>query len=104
MKRVLLWLIRAYQAIPGPWHAACRYEPTCSHYAAEAVERYGAWRGTRLTVRRLLRCAPWGGSGYDPVPLEWPEKLGRRGKHPQIRRPGETAPEAGEDSDGVFLA
>ncbi len=86
MKKFLLRLIRLYQAVPGPWHGACRYEPSCSHYAAEAVERFGAARGTWLTVRRLLRCAPWGGSGYDPVPQEYPS---RRYKQIRVPAPGD---------------
>ncbi|MFS8636540.1 MAG: membrane protein insertion efficiency factor YidD [Gemmatimonadota bacterium] len=47
---------------------SCRFTPTCSAYAAEAIERYGAAKGTWLALRRLLRCHPFGGSGYDPVP------------------------------------
>ena len=47
---------------------SCRFQPTCSHYAYEAIQRHGAVRGGRLAVRRLARCTPWGGSGYDPVP------------------------------------
>jgi uncharacterized protein len=63
--------IRAYQLLVAPILApSCRYYPSCSHYAAEAVARYGAWRGSLLAARRLLRCHPWGGSGYDPVPSE----------------------------------
>ncbi len=46
----------------------CRYVPSCSAYALEALERHGAWRGCLLTLQRLLRCHPWGGSGFDPVP------------------------------------
>jgi putative membrane protein insertion efficiency factor len=61
--------IRAYQLGVAPiLPPSCRYYPSCSHYAAEAVERHGPYRGSMLAVRRLLRCHPWGGSGYDPVP------------------------------------
>lgn len=64
-------LIRAYQLLVAPiLPPSCRYYPSCSHYAAEAVERHGPWRGSLLAVRRLLRCHPWGGSGYDPVPTD----------------------------------
>jgi putative membrane protein insertion efficiency factor len=66
---VLLGLIRVYQTlISGGLPPACRFEPTCSRYAYAAIERYGALRGGWLAVRRLVRCQPWGGSGYDPVP------------------------------------
>jgi uncharacterized protein len=62
-------LIRIYQSTVGPaLPAACRYQPTCSHYAYSAIERYGILRGSYLAIKRLLRCHPWGGSGYDPVP------------------------------------
>lgn len=47
---------------------ACRYTPTCSHYAIEALKKYGPIKGTWLAVKRICRCHPWGGSGYDPVP------------------------------------
>ena len=64
-------MIRAYQLLVAPiLPPSCRYYPSCSHYAAEAVARHGPWHGCRLAVRRLLRCHPWGGSGYDPVPSE----------------------------------
>ena len=62
-------LIRAYQLLVAPLlPPSCRYYPTCSHYAAEAVAMHGPWRGSLLAARRLLRCHPRGGSGYDPVP------------------------------------
>jgi putative membrane protein insertion efficiency factor len=62
-------LIRAYQLMISPLlQPSCRFEPSCSHYAQEAIAMHGAGRGLLLTFQRLLRCHPWGGSGYDPVP------------------------------------
>jgi uncharacterized protein len=62
-------LIRAYQLLISPLlQPSCRFEPSCSHYAQEAIATHGAGRGLLLTMHRLLRCHPWGGSGYDPVP------------------------------------
>ena len=61
--------IRLYQLTLAYFFVgACRYEPSCSAYAVEAVERHGAWRGGLLAAHRLCRCGPWGGQGYDPVP------------------------------------
>jgi putative membrane protein insertion efficiency factor len=66
---VLLGAIKVYQSTVGPaLPRSCRFEPTCSRYAYEAIERRGAILGTWLTLKRLARCHPWGGSGYDPVP------------------------------------
>jgi putative membrane protein insertion efficiency factor len=63
--------IRTYQLLISPaFPPSCRYYPSCSDYAAEAVRRHGPWRGSLLAAQRLLRCHPWGGSGYDPVPLD----------------------------------
>jgi uncharacterized protein len=62
-------LIRAYQLILSPFVGqACRFAPSCSEYALTAIVRYGLFKGSILAMRRLLRCHPWGGSGYDPVP------------------------------------
>ncbi|MCA9285493.1 MAG: membrane protein insertion efficiency factor YidD [Phycisphaerales bacterium] len=65
----LIALVRGYQRILAPLLGGqCRYSPSCSVYAIEALEIHGAWRGTMLAVRRLGRCHPWGGCGDDPVP------------------------------------
>jgi putative membrane protein insertion efficiency factor len=69
MKRLLIVLVRAWQIGPSAvMPPSCRYAPSCSAYAIEALQRHGAFRGSWLTLKRLLRCHPWGGSGYDPVP------------------------------------
>lgn len=68
MKGITLGLIRGYRAFISPALApSCRFYPTCSAYAMEAIERWGVGRGAWLSLRRLLRCHPWGGHGYDPV-------------------------------------
>ena len=68
----LLWgLIRIYQIFISPLlPSSCRFHPSCSCYGVEAVVRHGGVKGGWLTLRRILRCHPWGGSGYDPVPPE----------------------------------
>lgn len=69
MKQALLMLIRFYQAAVSPFTPPrCRYIPTCSQYAREAIEKYGAGKGSYLAARRLLRCHPFHKGGYDPVP------------------------------------
>ena len=65
----VIWLIRGYQYLVSPLIGpCCRYQPTCSHYAIEALRRHGPIAGGWLALRRLVRCHPWGGFGYDPVP------------------------------------
>jgi len=69
MTRAALLLIRIYQVLISPlFPGCCRFAPTCSQYAAEALGRYGVWRGLGLTIRRLGRCHPFHPGGWDPVP------------------------------------
>ena len=69
MKYLVIIPVRLYQMIFSPWMPnVCRYEPTCSHYMLGAVNKHGFFKGTWLGIKRLLRCAPWGGHGFDPVP------------------------------------
>ncbi len=65
----LILLVRLYQVVLSPVMGGhCRFQPTCSAYSLEALRTHGAVRGTWLTLRRITRCHPWGGCGYDPVP------------------------------------
>ena len=69
LARLLALPVRAYRVVGSPWVGHnCRYQPTCSAYALEALERHGAARGAWLAAKRIGRCHPWGASGYDPVP------------------------------------
>ena len=69
MKYVLLKFVRFYQVAISPMlPPRCRYTPTCSQYAVEALQKHGAYKGSMLALRRVCRCHPFGGSGYDPVP------------------------------------
>ena len=70
MKKILIGLVRVYQKYLSPLkgHSTCIYFPTCSQYAVEAIEKYGALKGGLLAVWRILRCNPFSQGGYDPVP------------------------------------
>ena len=69
MQLILITLIKLYRYLISPWLGQhCRFDPSCSAYALTALERYGAVKGTLLTIRRLSRCHPWHTGGFDPVP------------------------------------
>ena len=67
MKKLLIKLIKLYQNIPINTHKSCRFTPTCSEYAIEAINEYGSFKGSILAIKRILRCNPLGKYGYDPV-------------------------------------
>ena len=68
IKKILIGIINIYQKIPGPWHGYCKHVPTCSEYAKEAIYLHGAYKGSILGIKRILKCNPFGTYGYDPVP------------------------------------
>ena len=69
LARPLIGLVRLYRLVLSPWLGRnCRFQPTCSSYAIEALQVHGALKGSWLAIKRIFRCHPWGGSGYDPVP------------------------------------
>ena len=79
LKKILvapfLFLIKVYQTLISPFTpSTCRFQPTCSHYAKEALEKHGFFKGGWLALKRIFSCHPWGRSGYDPVPDELPKK------------------------------
>jgi putative membrane protein insertion efficiency factor len=73
MQSLFIGLVKAYRLLLSPWlGSSCRFEPTCSAYSLEALERHGAGMGAWLTTRRLMRCHPWCEGGCDPVPVDRP--------------------------------
>jgi len=89
---LLRGLVRGYQLLISPiMPGTCRYQPTCSGYAMEAIDRHGAFKGGWLALRRISRCHPWGGWGYDPVP---PKDTNSSGPDECHGGPGGNAPAA----------
>lgn len=89
---LLRGLVRGYQLLISPiMPSTCRYQPTCSGYAMQALERHGAMKGGWLALRRISRCHPWGGWGYDPVP---PKDRSTKGPDECHGGPGDSAPAA----------
>lgn len=84
LSAVAIGFIRVYQWVISPlFPRSCRFAPSCSEYAAEAMSRHGLLAGGLLATRRILRCHPWGGDGYDPVPDQpWPHRHPTRHDHP----------------------
>jgi putative membrane protein insertion efficiency factor len=95
MRYPLVWLLRGYRLLISPLYGqVCRYYPSCSAYALEAVSTHGAAKGTWLALHRLARCHPWSSGGYDPVPARtqwrgagWPQwrSAGRRPGSEELR-------------------
>jgi uncharacterized protein len=67
MKYILIKLIKLYQKVPGSWHNSCRFTPTCSNYAIDALDTFGFFKGSYMAILRILRCNPYSKGGYDPV-------------------------------------
>jgi putative membrane protein insertion efficiency factor len=77
-QRALMALVRGYRLLLSPWlGSSCRFEPTCSVYSFEALQRHGAAAGTYLTAARIVRCHPWCDGGFDPVPARAPSLFRR---------------------------
>ncbi len=91
---LMMGLIRLYQLVLSPYMGrSCRFDPTCSHYGMEAIRRHGPIWGVWLTVRRISRCHPWGGMGYDPVPDDPRPRWGARIRMSENGRSGHGTPD-----------
>ena len=70
MKKIVIWLIKMYQKVPGPWHSCCKHQPTCSNYAIGVINEMGLFKGIFLATKRILKCNPFNKGGYDPIPIK----------------------------------
>ena len=86
IQKLLIGIVKAYRLFLSPWlGSACRFEPTCSVYALDALKQHGAGIGSYLTLKRIGRCQPWCNGGHDPVPEQAPMWLSRLLNHPLTR-------------------
>ena len=69
MRHIAIYLIKLYQKIPGGWHKYCKFQPTCSEYAIGVLREFGFFKGSYLSIKRIIRCNPRSIGGYDPIPL-----------------------------------
>lgn len=69
MKYIVIFFVRLYQKIPGPWHNLCKFKPTCSEYVIGCLREFGFFKGSYLGIKRIFRCNPWNKGGYDPIPI-----------------------------------
>lgn len=87
MKALLIGLVKGYRLLLSPWlGSVCRFEPTCSVYSLQALQRHGAAAGCYLTLARVARCHPWCAGGSDPVPAEKPRLFTRLVPHPSPKK------------------
>ena len=70
MKYIAIFLIKIYQKIPGPWHNYCKFRPTCSEYAIGCLCEFGFFKGSYLSIKRIIKCNPKSIGGYDPIPIK----------------------------------
>ena len=83
IQKLLIGIVKGYRLFLSPWlGSACRFEPTCSVYALDALKQHGAGVGSYFTLRRIGRCQPWCNGGHDPVPEQAPKRLSRLLHHP----------------------
>lgn len=69
MKKILIYLIKLYQKIPGSWHNNCKFQPSCSNYAIGVLNEFGFFKGSWYAIKRIFKCNPWSKGGYDPIPV-----------------------------------
>jgi len=93
IQQLFIGIVKGYRLLLSPWlGSACRFEPTCSAYALDALKQHGAGAGSYLTLKRLGRCHPWCDGGHDPVPDQVPQWLSRLLHHPLTHTSSKKSP------------